>query len=268
MSLLSDRYRTGARMRRTDERKTVLSALTFNIRHGLGTDDCLDLDRVGRVIAQQQADVVALQEVDRHFGARSADVDQPASLGARLGMTPLFGANVCLAAPEPGAPMQEYGCALLTTRPVTGWEFTPLPSAADEEGRGLLQADLDVDGRTVRVCCVHMAAETAESRIVQAKAITDLVDLTSSTLLMGDLNAVPDSREVRHLNDYAVDVWEHCGSGPGHTFCSQQPWQRIDYLFASPDITVIDSSVVPVERASDHLAVRATICVGGSGTKG
>src|SRR5688572_7489364 len=43
------------------EKMTVLS---YNIHHGAGTDGKLDLERIGRIIRDQQPDLVALQEVD------------------------------------------------------------------------------------------------------------------------------------------------------------------------------------------------------------
>ncbi|MGH2729475.1 MAG: endonuclease/exonuclease/phosphatase family protein, partial [Actinomycetota bacterium] len=49
---------------------------TFNVRHGLGRDDALDLKRTAAVIARTAADIVALQELDRNL-ARSEFVDQP-----------------------------------------------------------------------------------------------------------------------------------------------------------------------------------------------
>jgi len=59
---------------------------TFNIRHGVGADGVLDLERVAAVIEQASADVVCLQEVDRNWGARSGFQDQTAWLAGRLGV--------------------------------------------------------------------------------------------------------------------------------------------------------------------------------------
>ncbi len=39
--------------------------MTYNIHHGEGTDGKLDLERIAALIKQEQADIVALQEVDR-----------------------------------------------------------------------------------------------------------------------------------------------------------------------------------------------------------
>lgn len=240
---------------------TELTVLTFNIRHGLGTDDRLDLERIAGVIAEQGADVVALQEVDRCFDRRSDYVDQPGWLGERLGMTPVFGAQVHGPAGDGALPAPGYGCAVLTARPFVSSAFEPLPTGPEEEGRGLLQIALDVGGHTVRVGCVHLSHETAASRHHQAQEIGRLRAADSPALLLGDFNATPDSAEMRYLADRFVDPWPTRGCGPGFTFDSPGPWQRIDYILTSPDVATTAITVVDVDSASDHLAVRATVSI-------
>src|SRR5690606_16239262 len=58
----------------------VLRVVSWNIRHGLGEDDRLDLARIAARLQELQPDLVFLQEVDR-LTARSGHVDQPAWLG-------------------------------------------------------------------------------------------------------------------------------------------------------------------------------------------
>jgi endonuclease/exonuclease/phosphatase family metal-dependent hydrolase len=50
--------------------ETTVTVMSFNIHHGQGTDGVLDLERIARVIRASGADIVGLQEVDRHFGGR------------------------------------------------------------------------------------------------------------------------------------------------------------------------------------------------------
>src|SRR5690606_40244932 len=56
----------------------AVKVLTYNIAHGVGHDGRLDLDRIAGVIRRSGADVVALQEADKHWDARSDFVDQAA----------------------------------------------------------------------------------------------------------------------------------------------------------------------------------------------
>ena len=68
-----------------------LRVLVYNVKHGLGMDGRIDLDRLAARIRATRPDIVALQEVDRGCG-RSGGVDQAAWLGERLGMHAAFGA--------------------------------------------------------------------------------------------------------------------------------------------------------------------------------
>jgi endonuclease/exonuclease/phosphatase family metal-dependent hydrolase len=70
---------------------------------------------------------------------------------------------------------------------------------------------------------------------------------------MGDLNAEPESDEIRYLCGLATvagksvhfaDAWRYSGTGPGHTFdrknrfaaLAHEPPRRIDYIFVrGPD---------------------------------
>src|SRR3954465_5753108 len=74
-----------------DQPPIPVRLLTFNIRHGVGADDRLDLPRLAKVLQAVDADVVCLQEVDRHYGSRSEDVDQPLLLSRALDMQLAWG---------------------------------------------------------------------------------------------------------------------------------------------------------------------------------
>ena len=54
-----------------------LRVASFNIHHGVGLDGKLDLDRIAEVVRSTGAEVVGLQEVDRHLSVRSGWIDQP-----------------------------------------------------------------------------------------------------------------------------------------------------------------------------------------------
>lgn len=81
-----------------------LRVATYNIHHAQGADGVLDLERIAQVLSDSGADVIGLQEVDRHWGERSENLDQAAWLGERLGMHVIYGANLDLAPTTAGAP--------------------------------------------------------------------------------------------------------------------------------------------------------------------
>ena len=59
----------------------AVKIVTYNIQYGLGKDNRYDLARIAREV--EDADVIALQEVERHW-QRSGCVDSPAVLRARF----------------------------------------------------------------------------------------------------------------------------------------------------------------------------------------
>ncbi|WP_116023364.1 endonuclease/exonuclease/phosphatase family protein [Thermomonospora umbrina] len=243
----------------------VVTAMTFNIHHGEGTDRRLDLERVARVIEGRTPDVVGLQEVDRHWSQRSDFVDQAAWLARRLGMNAVYGANLDLDPAEPGGPRRQYGTAILTRRPILDWDNTLLPRFEGHEQRGLLRARIRVRGVPLTIYNTHLQHNNAAERLAQAEAIERLIGRPNeSFVLLGDLNATPEAPEIRALTDDMADTWVEGGVGDGHTYDSESPTVRIDYVLASRDTVTRTAAVVTGDpTASDHLPVTAEILLPG-----
>ena len=77
-------------------------------------------------------------------------------------------------------------------------------------------------------------------------------------VLLGDLNAAPDTPEVAALVDQLTDAWVAAGVGDGNTFSSQTPTSRIDYVLTSRDVTARTAAVIASD-ASDHRPVVASL---------
>ena len=232
--------------------------MTFNIHHGVGSDGRLDLARVADVIATSGADVVGLQEVDRHFGARSEFVDQAGWLADRLGFHVEFGASIDLDPTEPQLPRRQYGNALLSRHPIEACHTEVLPrwqGAHAPEDRTVLCAHLTVAARAIHVYNTHLHHRTPPARLLQARHVADLLTgLTDPVVLMGDFNAPPGTAEVREISRGLVDAWEQAGHGAGHTFSAARPRVRIDYVFVSRSLRVVAAEVLAT-LASDHRPV-------------
>src|SRR3954454_24620159 len=67
-----------------DQPPVPVRLVTFNIHHGVGDDGRHELPRLAQVLAAADADVICLQEVDRHYGDRSDIVDQGRLLSGAL----------------------------------------------------------------------------------------------------------------------------------------------------------------------------------------
>jgi endonuclease/exonuclease/phosphatase family metal-dependent hydrolase len=239
--------------------------MTFNIRHGVGTDGRLDLNRTANVIRAAVADIVGLQEVDRHFSARSDFVDQATWLAGDLGMHVVFGANLDLDPLVPGQPRRQYGTAILSAHPILDWENTHLPRYHNHEQRGLLRARISVGGIAMQAYTTHLQHNDAAERLVQAQAIARLIgEPDDPVILLGDLNATPQAPEIRVLTGTLVDTWQEVGAGAGYTHPSGHPRRRIDYVMQSSDVVAhaIAVHASPLTAsASDHLPVAADVAL-------
>ncbi len=76
-------------------------------------------------------------------------------------------------------------------------------------------------------------------------------------MLVGDLNARPDTPEIKTILASLSDTWIEVGVGPGFTSPAENATARIDYLLHSPQLKPSTASV-PVTPASDHLPVVAS----------
>ncbi|MFD7159851.1 endonuclease/exonuclease/phosphatase family protein [Kribbella sp. NPDC059898] len=235
-----------------------MRTLTFNIHHGVGVGGKLDLERVAQTIEASGADVAGLQEVDKYFAARSNWEDQPSWLAARLKMNQVFAANLDWDPPEPGKPRRQYGTLVLSKYPIVDSRNTLLPLHAGSEQRGLLEALIDVDGTPLRFADTHLTTDNDGERLEQANAVVELLeDAPEATLLVGDLNAVPSSAEVKTLTAQWADTWREKGFGPGFTNPVPLPARRIDYQLHSSQLVPTAASVL-LRFASDHYPVAAT----------
>lgn len=241
-----------------------LSTMTYNIHHGVGEDNRLDLERIAAVIRESGAEMIGLQEVDRHWSARSNFVDQAEALAQLLNMQVVFAANLDRDPLQPGQPRRQYGTAILSKYPILESNNTLLPRPEGGEQRGLLEALINVRGVPVRVYNTHLQHNSQLERTVQVQAILDRIgQFEEPTILLGDLNALPESRELAPLYQQFKDTWRATGNGPGFTYSASNPDRRIDYILVSPEIEIEDVQVIPT-LASDHLPVLAELDLPGS----
>lgn len=233
----------------------ALRVATFNIHHGAGLDGLVNLERIASVVEQTGAGVVGLQEVDRHWSERSDFVDQATWLAERLDMHLVYGANLDLEPPAPGAPRRQYGTAILSRYRIRESRNTLLPRPEGGEQRGLLEAKIRVRGTSVRVFNTHLQHTSQAERLAQIDVIRGIVgSARESVVLLGDLNATPETAEIAAITEDLADTWAEAGVGDGFTFDAATPHARIDYVLTSSDVVARAAAVVSTD-ASDHLPV-------------
>lgn len=230
--------------------------LTYNVHRCVGVDRRLDVARIAAVIAECEADIVCLQELDVGR-ARTGGVDQAHAIAELLDMT--FHFNAAMRVEE-----EQYGDAILTALPERRIRVGALPTVSGVPGlepRGALWIEVDIDGQAVQVLNTHLGLVPREQRR-QAAALLGSNWLGSPacqgpTVLVGDFNCTSLTRPYRSLAGRLRDA-QRCADLPRSikTFPSAFPTLRIDHCFISPEIRVtrIHAPFHPLARmASDHL---------------
>ncbi len=232
--------------------------LTYNVHRCVGPDKKLDVKRVADVIAQQEPDIVALQELD--VGRmRTGNVDQAHEIAEDLNMT--FHFNAAIKVEE-----ELYGDAVLTCYPERLVQAAPLPAYGKMsiiEPRGALWIAVDIgDSEWVQIINTHLGLIPREQQ-AQAKALAGPSWVrhplcTGPKILLGDFNATAASVVYRCLTQDLIDarLLAPKPKQPTSTFPSRMPVLRIDHVFVSREIAITAAFAPydPLTRsASDHL---------------
>ena len=231
-----------------------LRVLTWNIHHGADPSGHVDLERIAAIIARVHPDLVGLQELDRHWGERSAGQDQPGWLAQRLGMHAVFGATVVR--PRPDGPDREYGIALLGREPWSHVRQAVYPPVGRLEPRGYLVATAS---NGLRICCTHLSAGAkATAGPVRDRQVAHLIQAMHAqpppvALVVGDFNAAGLARPVLAMRRHWVDAVWQAGVGRTSTLVGPSP-RRLDYVWVDPSWAV-EQAVVLQTAVSDHRPV-------------
>jgi endonuclease/exonuclease/phosphatase family metal-dependent hydrolase len=244
--------------------------LTFNVHHGVGEDGRHDLPRLARLLAGTDADVICLQEVDRHYGPRSEGVDQALLLSRALDMQLAWGPAID--EPGVGGERRQYGNALLSRLPILVSDVHRLPGGG--EPRIALRTMLELDGGTLWVTATHLTTRSPEERGEQVAALAGLhSESMAAGVLVGDFNARPDAAELDPLRVRFTDAWELASDREDHvrrrfwqraeglTHPADSPHRRIDQAWVSPEVAVAAAQVLDAGGASDHLPLMVDLLV-------
>ncbi len=226
-----------------------LTFATYNIHKAVGTDRRRDPERIVSVLREIDADVIALQEVDRRIGQRASVIDR-----ALLDDSPWIAVDV---ARRPRS-LGWHGNAILVRRGLEVVEAEPLHLPMLEP-RGAARADIMVAGTRVRVIGMHLDLSGLRRRD-QIRAVLRHIgacDPGCPTVLMGDFNQWGHrSGAMREFGE----IWRVLDTG--RSFPSRQPLACLDRIIASDEWTCAGHRVhhsATSARASDHLPVVADL---------
>ena len=95
LTLFSGKAQTSTQQEgsRFPQKERTVRIMSYNIRHGWGLDNKIDIDRIGKLINDVQPEVIGLQEVDSVVN-RSGNIDILQLLSEQTGMHATFGYSI------------------------------------------------------------------------------------------------------------------------------------------------------------------------------
>ena len=231
--------------------------MTFNTQHCMNfyTEE-IDFPSMAEEIKKYNPDIVGLNEI-RGKGTHHEYEEQTQILSDLTGIDNFYFAK---AIEFEGS--NPYGNAFLSKFAIVSAETIIVPDPQPKmydgyyETRCLLKVKLE-NGFTVLV--IHFGLNPDEQVNAVETVLKNLED--EKCILMGDFNAEPEDDILIPIREKMKDT-VCMADGDSFTFPSDNPVQKIDYIFVSQDIEVI-SAKVSDSVASDHRAYIAEISMEG-----
>jgi endonuclease/exonuclease/phosphatase family metal-dependent hydrolase len=231
----------------------MIRVASYNIHKCVGTDGRRDPSRIIDVLAEINADVVALQEADLRFGEREGLLDLDA-LHSRLGLLPV---------PVNGGGKNHgwHGNVLLVRE--AALHKTHQIKLPGVEPRGALVVDMETRAMHLRVIATHFGL-LRRSRKQQAETVLQAAQEAGdrTVLLMGDLNEWRiDKRSGLTGLEKIFGSFEFFVP----SFPSRYPVLALDRILCHPRHKLQNIAVhsTPLSRkASDHLPITAELAKG------
>lgn len=225
---------------------------TFNILNGRSPgDDRVDVDRFAKAIHELDADVLALQEVDRNQ-PRSQNVDLTGVAAQAMGadehrfvaaLSGLPGATWIGATGDEQPDSAAYGIALLSRYPIRAWEVIRLPAfparfpmvfrgsrgpvLVRDEPRVAVASVVETPLGRITMVNTHLSFLEWWNRRQLRTLMRSLQDSARPMMLLGDLN-MPPAR--------AASITRMRALATAPTFPAPDPSEQIDHILAAGDL--------------------------------
>jgi endonuclease/exonuclease/phosphatase family metal-dependent hydrolase len=232
---------------------------TYNIHKARGMDGRTSTRRIARVLADLDADIIALQEV---FAVCDAQEGQVEAIASELGLNWAFGC----ARHHRNRP---YGNAILTRWPILQSQEMDI-SWMRRERRGCIRADLKTPEGTLHIFNIHMGTSYFERRhqvrsLLSSKQIID--NLSGPRLLVGDFNEWIKGLTTRMLSDKFESLNLELHVRRRRSYPGLIPLVHLDHMYFERPLHVERAELIRTRLskiASDHLPLVATFSWNGS----
>ncbi|HEX8965089.1 MAG TPA: endonuclease/exonuclease/phosphatase family protein [Patescibacteria group bacterium] len=213
-----------------------------------------DFKQIKRFLKTSNANIIALQEVNENDSVRET-IKFLDSLGYQYVFAPI--------AEEWEGKMWNYGPAIFTKYKIISSKKYIL---SEENKRIAIQADIKISNKILHVFNTHLVHTHQQYSIVQMQQVEELLRHIphERSVLMGDFNAIPESRTMQKVKTILLDAdpnneptWSVYSQGC--RICNPQKIDvRLDYIFTTKDIKTY-SYKVENSKGSDHLPISVEI---------
>ncbi len=222
-----------------------LRIMTFNIR---GCKNYItnkkDIESIINIIKKYNPDIIGLNEV---FSGIITNNSQSKKIAKKLNYYSFFGKSTRVL-------LRKYGNSILSKYPILNNEVIIIPDPIYKKGnslyetRSILKSIIKTDNKELNIYITHLGLNIDEQE--NGFKLLNKID-SNNSIIMGDFNIEPDNILLNELNNnfkssdnYLSDL--RC------SFPSNKPINKLDYIYVSKDINIIDSDIKE-DIASDHL---------------
>ncbi len=213
-----------------------LKIMTYNIQQGYDAQGQKNYDGQLSLIRQIAPDVVGLEESDTSRIA-NGNSDVVRYFADRLNMYSYYGPRTVLGT---------FGVALLSRYPIENPRTFYMYSVGEQTAT--IVADINAGGKTYHIMVTHLGND---GPLPQLEDILGTLDTQQNIVLMGDFNFEPATDQYRRITAVLNDAWIRAGS-PAPSGASWDAAQRIDHVFVTPQVGVVDAQYVLTPPMSDH----------------
>lgn len=225
-----------------------IKLLSFNIQHcrNFITRE-IDVDGVVNLIKNSGADIIGLNEI---YGEHKGNLPQYQEIAEKLGFDYYFGKTFTFN----GTP---FGNAIVSRYKLKNPEtiMIPDPPLRDShwyETRCIIKTGFE--NFDLNVLVTHFGLFETEQENALKTTIDILNNLESKVVFMGDLNMEIDNPKVQRISSIITNTL----TDDSLTYPSINPEKKIDYIFISKDIKLLNSKII-TEVVSDHFPHYAEI---------